>query len=171
MQPSSAVSYSLVAAVASSVLSIGLFDSCGRRLILIVSGLGVCLAHVCLGTHFILLDAKVEWAGSQWLLLVSVFIFITSFSFGLCSIPSIVASEVYAANIKPVAACIGNLTAAAAAFFAAKTYQPLVDLFGDGYVIYGHAVLVFTAVPIALFCMPETKGKTLQQIQDDLIKK
>lgn len=168
IESSSVVTYALIVSMVSSVMVIGFFDSCGRRVLFVLSSLGVTLAHIGLGTHFVLLDSGVVF---QWLPAASMFLFISAFSCGLGSVPSVVSSEVYTANVKPVAACIGNLTAAGAAFLASKTYQPLVDLFGEGWVFYGHAVVTFLAVPYAMFYMPETKGKTLQQIQDDLINK
>lgn len=171
IEPSSAVSYVLIFAVISAVASMRLYDKFGRRLLLIVSSVGVSISLVALGTHFILLDSKVDWIGAQWLPVASLFLFITSFVAGLNSIPSIVSSEVYAANVKSVAACFANLTAAGAAFVASKSYQPLVDMFGEAYVFYAHALITFMAVPYALLVMPETKGKSLQQIQDDLMKK
>jgi facilitated trehalose transporter len=171
IQPSSAVAYILACSVITSIACLGLYDKCGRRILLIWSSIGVTIALIALGSHFMILEAKIEWIGSEWLPLISLFMFIIFFVLGLASIPSIVSSEAYAANIKSVATCIANLTAATAAFFASKCYQPLIDLFGEGYVFYGHAVITFMAVPYALLCMPETKGKSLQQIQDDLIRK
>ena len=170
MKPSNAVSYVLTCAVVTAIVSIGLYDRCGRRSLLMVSSIGVSTSLVALGTHFVLLENGVEWVGSQYLPVASLFLFITAFVIGFNSIPSIVSSEVYAANIKSVAACIANIVAAAAAFFSSKAYQPLVDMFGEAYVFYGHAIITFMAVPYAIFIMPETKGKTLQQIQEDLIK-
>lgn len=171
IQPSNVVSYVLLCSVVVAILSIGLYDRCGRRILMMISATGVSISLLGLGTHFILQEKAIVWAGSQWLPVLTLFVFITFFVVGLGSIPSIVSSEVYAANIKSVACCIANLTAAGAAFFASKSYQPLVDLFGEAYVFYGHAVITFMAVPYAIFYMPETNGKTLQQIQDDLIKK
>uniref|UniRef100_A0ABD2XVR4 Major facilitator superfamily (MFS) profile domain-containing protein n=1 Tax=Trichogramma kaykai TaxID=54128 RepID=A0ABD2XVR4_9HYME len=168
VKPSTIVTYALGTAVVASVLYIGLYDKFGRRLLMIVSSLGVSVALTTLGTHFILQSAGVQWAGSQWLPVLSIFGFIVFFVLGLGSIPCIVASEVYSANVKSVATCMSNLTAAATAFAASKAYQPLVDIWGEGPVFYLHAAITLTSVPYALLCMPETKGKSLQEIQNDL---
>ncbi|KAJ8679677.1 hypothetical protein QAD02_015464 [Eretmocerus hayati] len=171
IEPSSAVSWVLLSGVFVSAGCVGLYDKCGRRLLFIVSSLGSGLALALLGTHFALKNSNIDWWGSQWLPLISLFLFNNAFVVGLGSIPSIVSSEVYATNVKPIAACVANLTASGTGFLATKAYQPLVDLVGESYVFYGHAVILMLAMPYALLYMPETKGKSLQQIQDDLIRK
>ncbi|XP_058804411.1 facilitated trehalose transporter Tret1-like [Phymastichus coffea] len=170
VEPSSAVSYVLTISVISSIITMGLYDRFGRKLLFITSSTGVSIALMCLGTHFILVTKGIDWNGAQWLPIASLFFFIASFANGLNAIPSIVSSEVYSANIKFVAALLANITASAASFLTSKLYQPLVDMYGEAYVFYGHALITFLAVPYALIFMPETKGKTLQQIQNDLMR-
>lgn len=171
IEPSSAVSYVLLSAIVAAIVTMRLYDKFGRRILLICSSIGVSTSLTALGTHFLLLKNEIDWVGAQYLPIVSLFSFIISYSIGIHAIPSIVSSEIYAANIKSVAACFANLTAAVAAFISSKSYQPLVDLFGESYVFYTHAFITFMAVPYALLFMPETKGKTLQQIQNDLMRK
>ncbi|XP_014229476.1 facilitated trehalose transporter Tret1-like isoform X1 [Trichogramma pretiosum] len=171
IEPSLAVTYAIIASIVTGNLCVGLYDKFGRRLLLIMSSVNVSLSLAGLGAHFTLESAGVQWAGSQWLPLLSIFAFITNFVVGLASIPSIVSSEVYSADIKPVAACMANLTAAAAAFLTSKAYQPMVDAYGEAFVFFTHAAITIMIVPFALIFMPETKGKSLQQIQDLLMKK
>ena len=171
IEPSSMVSYALACSITAGILCVRLYDKFGRRLLLIISSFGVSLALAALATHFVLKNNEIEWIGSQWLPVVSIVVFIVSFVAGLNSIPSLVASEVYPANVKPIAMCMASLTAAAAAFVAARAYQPLVDAYGEAYVFYAHSAITLMAVPFAVIFLPETKGKTLQQIQDLLIKK
>lgn len=170
VEPSTAVSIVLICSVTSSIATMGLYDKFGRRLLMITSSIGVTMALLCLGTHFILVAEKIDWAGAQWLPIASIIMFIISFASGLNAIPTIVSSEVYSANIKSVAACFANLTTSLAAFTASKLYQPLVDVWGEAWVFYAHAFITFMAVPYVLIFMPETKGKTLQEIQDVLMR-
>ncbi|CAB0033240.1 unnamed protein product [Trichogramma brassicae] len=167
---SSVVSYAVAASVLTAICCIGLTDRFGRRLLLIVSSLGVALSLSILGTHFSFLEEAETYPGSQLLPMISVFLFIIFFTVGLSSIPSIVASEVYSANVKPLATCLVNLTSSAAALVAAKSFQPLVDLIGEAWVFYGHVLVTLMVVPFAVLFMPETKGKSLQQIQEDFLK-
>ncbi|XP_011503577.1 PREDICTED: facilitated trehalose transporter Tret1-like [Ceratosolen solmsi marchali] len=144
---SSAVAYILACSITTWIACLRLYNRCGRRILLIWSSIGVTVALTALESHFMMMETKIEWAGSEWLPIISLFAFIIFFVLGLASIPSIVASEVYAVNVKSVATCIANLTAASAAFLSSKCFQLFVDLFGEAYVFYGHAIITFMAVP------------------------
>ena len=125
-----------------------------------------------LGSHFLLIDQGVDVTQNlQWLPVASIFLFDIAFFAGLMCVPSAVLSELFPTNIKCYAACFASLAGAIFAFIATKSYQPLIELIGQSNVFYMHAVLTILIVPYALICMPETKGKTLQQIQDDLVKR
>lgn len=142
-----------------------------RRLLLIISSLGVSIAMACLGIHFHLLEHGIDVTDLQWLPLASIFLFDIAFFAGLMCVPSAVLSELFPTNVKCIAACIASLVGAIFAFIATKSYQPLIFLIGQSNVYFVHAALTILVVPYALLCMPETKGKTLQEIQDDLVKR
>ncbi|XP_058804410.1 facilitated trehalose transporter Tret1-like [Phymastichus coffea] len=171
MNPSTSVILVSVSGAVTSILTINLMDRCGRKFLLIVSGLGLTLSMLMLGTHFELMDLGFDPRNFKWLPAASVFLFMVSFVFGLMPVPSAILSELFPANIKCVAACMASIAGALFAFIATKTYQPMVDLIGEAYVFYTYAALVITVVPFVLCFMPETKGKSLQEIQDLLTKK
>lgn len=125
-----------------------------------------------LGSHFLLIEQGYDVTQHlQWLPMVSVLLFDTSFFLGFMCVPSTVLSELFPTNVKCIAACIASLFGAISAFVATKSYQPLIDLVGQSNVFFLYGVIAFVVVPYALICMPETKGKTLQEIQDDLVKR
>lgn len=137
---------------------------------MIFSSLGVSVAMAGLGIHFHLLEHGVD-ENLQWLPLASIFLFDMSFFAGLMCVPSAVLSELFPTSVKCIAACIASLVGAIFAFVATKSYQPMIFLIGQSNVYFLHAALIILVVPYALVCMPETKGKTLQEIQDDLVKR
>lgn len=171
IHPSWAVVLVNLSGAITSVLAVNMIDRYGRRILLIASGCGVTVAMTVLGTHFLLIDLGFDPVKFQWLPVASVFMFMLSFIIGLMSVPSTVLSEIFPANIKCIAACMASLGGAVFAFGATKTYQPLVDLMGEAYVFYIHAALTSLVIPFTLYFMPETKGKSLQQIQDELMQK
>ena len=69
-----------------------------------------------------------------------------------------------------VAACASSLVSATVAFAVTKTYQPLVDSIGRSWVFWIYAGSSVTAVPHVMIFMPETRGKSLLQIRDELVK-
>lgn len=171
ISPSDVVIYVNVCGTGAAALSIFLIDSYGRRFLLLISSSGITISMTSLMIYFLLIDLKIETANIQWIPMASMFLFIISFSVGLMPVPSTILSETFPANIKCIAACIASLTSAGMAFLSAKTYQPMVDLMGEKYVFLTYAICSFIVIPYVLFVMRETKGKTLQQIQDELISK
>ncbi|XP_014206046.1 facilitated trehalose transporter Tret1-like [Copidosoma floridanum] len=171
VEPKVVVVYVSASAVVASVLSIVLIDRCGRRALLVASSLGVSVAMSGLGGHFWLIDHGIDVDDFQWLPVASIFLFDVAFFLGLMCVPSAVLSELFPSNVKCIAACMCSLTSAIFAFVATKSYQPLIDLIGQSNVYFTYCGLTLLVVPYALICMPETKGKTLQQIQDKLVKR
>lgn len=170
--PANVVNFVSISGVFASALSIFLIDRFGRRFLLIVSSMGVTIAMAGLGTHFHLIQKEHSVTQElQWLPIISLLLFELTFFFGLVTVPNTVMSEVFPTNVKCIAACIGSLAGAFFAFVATKSYQPLVNWIGQSWVFYMYAIITVTAVPYALIFMPETKGKTLQQIQDKLLRR
>lgn len=147
-----------------------IFGRCGRRFMTIISSLGMALATTILGTHFLLLDRHVDPEQLQYLPVISIILFNSSYVSGMVSIPFTVLSEILPLNVKFLATFIIGIYSSGISFLTAKSYQPMVDLVGDSYVLFGHAAFTILAVPFAIFVMPETKGKSLNDIQMELMK-
>ncbi|XP_011497792.1 PREDICTED: facilitated trehalose transporter Tret1-like [Ceratosolen solmsi marchali] len=163
--------YVNVAGIFAAALSILLIDTCGRRFLLMVSSSGVGLSMIGMTCHFLLMDTYRNVPSLQFIPIASMFLFVTSFYVGLFPVPNAILSELFPANIKCVAASVAGLTGAMMAFLSTKTYQPLIDLMGEAYVFMIYAICAILVIPFSLFIMSETKGKSLQQIQDELTRK
>lgn len=124
-----------------------------------------------LGIHFYLLEDGEDVSDIQWVPLISMFLFIIAFFAGLVSVPSVVLGEIFPPSVKALAALGASLIGALIAFGSTKSYQPMIDWIGQSNVYFFHAIVTFLAIPYAIFFMPETKGKSLQEIQDQLVKR
>ncbi|XP_031783234.1 facilitated trehalose transporter Tret1-like [Nasonia vitripennis] len=171
VNPQEFVIYANVVSVVSTTLAIQLIDKLGRRFLLMVSSIGTTTAMIGLGTHFYLLSTDVDPGKLQWLPIASILLFTFTFTIGFMTVPSTVLSEIFPSSVKSAAASISSFTSAFFGFVAAKAYQPMVDGIGEAYVFWIHAGFSALAVPTALFLLPETKGKTFQEIQDILHRK
>ncbi|XP_046739450.1 facilitated trehalose transporter Tret1-like [Diprion similis] len=158
------------AAISGAVGAIYLAAKCGRRTLLIASCAGTVISLVLMGTHFALLNGGSDPVNLQWLITSSVLMYEVSVHVGLCPVPSIVLSELFAPNIKSMAACIASVSVGLFAFLSSKTYQPLVDMMGEAYVFWMHATFIVIEIIFAWVFLLETKGKSLQEIQDALHK-
>lgn len=168
IEPSVIVIIVTTTGIVASVLSMYLIDKFGRRILMIISSLAVTISLICLGTQYQLLDAGYDSANLQVLSIFSVLLFQISLYIGIISIPNTVLGEIFPPQVKCVAGCFASIVGAIASFISTSTYQPLINLITEKYLFYLYALILITAVPYTYFYMPETKGKSLQQIQEEL---
>lgn len=114
-----------------------------------------------LGLHFHLLNLDYDPGDLEWLLILSLIIFMLMF-FGLVPVPSTMLSELFPSDLKSVAGFVSSITSAIFAFISTKSYQPLVDIVGEQYVFWIYAGITIICLLYSLTLVPETKGKTLQ---------
>lgn len=86
-------------------------DRAGRRILLLISIIFLCLTSCTLGVYFYLLKNEVDVNSIKWLPLVSVCIFIIMFNMGFGPLPWMMMGEIFAPEVKSVAAssaCLFN---------------------------------------------------------------
>ncbi|KAL6254961.1 hypothetical protein P5V15_014303 [Pogonomyrmex californicus] len=141
-------------------------DRCGRRILLAISSLGVFISMLLLGFHFLLLEYDYDPGDIEWVIILSLTLIFPLMSLGLTPVPSAMLSEIFPSSLKSTAGFVSGVTGALFAFVASRTYQPLIDLIGEKYVFWIYAAIIATSLVYSLTVVPETKGKTLQEIQD-----
>lgn len=169
IEPSYIVIIISIFGIAASLTSMTLIDKFGRKNLMCTSSMTVAIGLIGLGTHFQLLETNVDLEMIQWLPIVSITLFEIAVYMGLLSVPSVVIGEIFPPNIKCIAASISSISAAVFSLAATGTYQIFVDLITEKYVFWMYAIILITAIPVTIILLPETKGKTLQEIQDQLM--
>ncbi|XP_011878373.1 PREDICTED: facilitated trehalose transporter Tret1-like isoform X1 [Vollenhovia emeryi] len=167
IEPSVMVIAVNVTGFVGSLVSMFLIDKFGRRILMIISSLGLTIALICLGVQYQLLDAGYDPTSFQALPIFAVLLFEMSSFIGIIPVPNAVISEVYPPHIKYIASCFTTVVGGLIAFVAMSIYHPLVNLITEKYVFYAYALILLTAVPYSYFCMLETRCKSLQQIQKE----
>ncbi|XP_029169071.1 facilitated trehalose transporter Tret1-like isoform X2 [Nylanderia fulva] len=160
-----ALSFSTIVAGSTAVL---LVDTLGRKNLLIVSCVGVFVSLVALGLHFHLLSLNFDPEKLTWLPITSLLSFNLFVSYGLIPVPGTLLGEMFPANLKTLASlCIasGNATLS---FLFARTFQPFIAAAGEKVVFWSYGFVVLTAVPYIWYLIPETKGKSLLEIQQSV---
>ncbi|XP_011705142.1 PREDICTED: facilitated trehalose transporter Tret1-like [Wasmannia auropunctata] len=171
MEPSVIVIIVTATGIVGCMLSMFLIDRFGRRNLMIVSTLAVTISLSCVGVVYQLLDAGFDSVELQALPIFSVLLFQIALYIGIISIPNTVLGEIFPPHVKCVAGCFASIVGAISSFISTSTYQPLINLLTEKYLFFVYALVLVTAVPYTYFCMPETKGKSLQQIQEELDKR
>lgn len=154
--------------VVSGWVTVWIADKFKRKHLLIFSSAGIGISMLGIGAHFAFLDSGTEPEKLQWLLIVSSIAFTIFLCSGIITVPSMMLSELFAPEIKTMAAFIASILIGVFAFAATKSYQFLVDSIGEAWFFWLHSILMMICIIFALLILPETKGKSLQEIQTAL---
>ncbi|XP_020106009.1 sugar transporter ERD6-like 6 [Ananas comosus] len=154
--------------VLATAVTTWFLDKAGRRILLIISTAGMTISLFFVSAAFFLEDIFSEDSHIHHVLsilsLVGLVANIVAFSFGLGAIPWIIMSEILPVNIKSLAGSVATLANWLTSFIVTMTANLLLNWSNGGtFTIYA-IVSAFTLVFVILW-VPETKGKTLEDIQ------
>lgn len=104
---------------------------------------------------------------NMWVPVILINLQIFTVATGMVPLPSVIAGEVFPLQYRSIGGSISIVSIATVTFTVLKTFPGLVDSVGlsGTYCIYAGALTYFLTV--IWFLLPETKGKTLQQIEDE----
>lgn len=141
-------------------VAILLVDRIGRRPLILIGTTGLVLSLTWIGLSF--------WfeVTSGWLVLAPILMFIACFAFSLGPLPWIIISEIFPTRIRGRAMSVGTFTIWAGCLLVAQTFPTLLKSFGPTPTFWLYAILVFPAIPVTLLFLPETKGRTLEEIEN-----
>ncbi|KAF3457286.1 hypothetical protein FNV43_RR01943 [Rhamnella rubrinervis] len=147
-----------------TMLGAVLMDKSGRKPLIMVSATGTFLGCFMAGTSFFLKGhgLLLEWV--PMLAVAGVLIYIASFSIGMGAVPWVIMSEIFPINVKGAAGSLVVLVNWLGAWAISFTYNFLMSWSASGtYFIY--CAFSLMAVLFVATLVPETKGKTLEEIQ------
>jgi SP family facilitated glucose transporter-like MFS transporter 8 len=151
--------------VLATYISTLLVDKAGRRLLLMLSSTTMAVCLSVLGLCFHLQTQGYDVSFISWLPLASVAVFIVVFSMGFGPIPWIMIGELFPNNVKGIASAVTAASAWILAFAVTKAFQNLLDLLGSSATFWLFAVMCVLGTIFVAVLVPETKGKTLENIQ------
>ncbi|XP_065556827.1 facilitated trehalose transporter Tret1-like isoform X2 [Artemia franciscana] len=155
-----------VVQVAATVISSVLVDRAGRKILLISSAFVMAICLVTLGVFFYFQESDpVIAANLGWLPLVSFIIYIIFFSFGFGPLPWVLMGEILPGHVKGLASSLVSSCNWTLAFIITFMFDMLVgaiQMYGVFWLFAGFTILAGFFV---LFLVPETKGKSLEEIQ------
>ncbi|KAJ8930204.1 hypothetical protein NQ314_017019 [Rhamnusium bicolor] len=126
-------------------------DKTGRRPLLILSITGSGIVLFIEGTYFyIKSNVNFDVSRFSFVPVAALIGFVILFSLGMQSIPILMLGELFPANVKAFALCLADIYFSILATIVSKFFQIMKDSFG--------------LICIVIF-VPETKGKTLEEIQ------
>ena len=121
---------------------------------------------ILLGAFFYLLDnypEKVLELG--WIPLASLSVYMVAFSFGFGPVPWIMLGEIFSNELRPYGGPICGFFNWLVTFFLLYFFGSLSDAIGMGQSFWLFAVINVSGIFFIIFIVPETKGRSLLEIQ------
>lgn len=151
------------------IISSIIVDKSGRRPLLIISITGAAICLLLEGIYFYidkftLLDIS-AFSFTQVVALIG---FVIMFSLGMQTIPILMLCELFPTNVKAFALCLADIYFCIIASVVSKFFQIMKDNFGIHVPFFAFAVCCVLGLVFIVLCVPETKGKTLEEIQNQL---
>ena len=142
-----------------TLIAIWKIDSLGRRPLLIVGVSGIVASLIVVGLLF-----KFNVTGGLWLMLF-ILIFIACFAFSFGPVIWVLLSEMYPTKVRGRAMSIATLTLWTGTALVGQTVPWLLETLQPYGTFWLFAVLCSPAIYLGWKVLPETKGKTLEEIE------
>ncbi|XP_075970880.1 facilitated trehalose transporter Tret1-2 homolog isoform X2 [Anticarsia gemmatalis] len=142
---------------------------CGRRIMTFISafGCGVTMIILAVYMYFVKFWKENDLPPQHsWIPVASIYIFMISCTLGYLIIPWVMIGEVYPTQVRGIVGGMTTCVAHLSVFSVVKTFPFLKSLLND-YGVFGlYGTMSLLAIGFFYFFLPETKGKTLQEIED-----
>ncbi len=145
-----------------TVVAMQLIDRVGRRPLLLISLAGMALSLFVLGGAFLLPQFK---SILGWIAVGSLMTYVGFFAVGLGPVFWLILSEIYPLRIRGRAMSVGTVANWSANLIVALSFLTLTNMMGKPATFWLYAAVTIGAWFFAYFLVPETKGKTLEQIE------
>jgi sugar porter (SP) family MFS transporter len=157
--------------VLATLIAVAYIDRFGRRPLLFAGLVGMTVSLLAVGTAFIALDENATNNGTTpstvgIITLISLVVFIASFAFSMGPIVWTVIAEIYPNRIRGRAVAIATAANWGAAFLVSQFFLSLIDWIGSPATFYLFAFFSIAAFVWIHRSVPETKGRSLEEIQD-----
>lgn len=138
-------------------------DSWGRRKLMLFGAMGLAFVYAILGGAYYF-----EFSG--WPVLVLVVTAIAIYAMSLAPITWVVLSEIFPNRLRGVAMSIATFSLWIASFVLTFTFPLLNDAFGSYGTFWVYSLICLFGYLFMKSKLPETKGKSLEEIEIELIK-
>ncbi|PIS01256.1 MAG: MFS transporter [Chlamydiae bacterium CG10_big_fil_rev_8_21_14_0_10_35_9] len=147
--------------VLMTIVALWLIDRLGRRPLLIIGIAGMAASLAVLGWSFL-----IELEGISYIAVGSVMVYVSFFAISLGPIAWLIISEIFPLKIRGRAMGIAVFANWSANYIVSLTFLTLVEILGTGFTFWFYTTICLLALWFVIRKVPETKGKTLEQIQN-----
>ncbi|KAL3276995.1 hypothetical protein HHI36_012357 [Cryptolaemus montrouzieri] len=161
----------IIVAVMQLVISgfaIPLVERFKRKPLLCTSFAGCGISLIPLGTYFFMKDNGLNVTGYGWVPLVSLVGYVVSVNIAVGPLGKSVLGEFIPLKIKSITTAISTIYCSLGLFFTSLYFNDATKAIGRGVCFWIFAAAAICGSIFIRTCMVETKGKTLEEIQDEM---
>jgi sugar porter (SP) family MFS transporter len=151
--------------VVFTIVAVLLLDKLGRRVFLLVGTAGLTVALVILGAYFAFPSIR---HGASWLALAALILYIASFAVGLGPVFWLMIAEIFPLELRSAAMAVCTVANWGFNFLVSFTFLTLISAIGKGGTFWLYAVIGAIAVTFFAWRVPETSGRSLEEIEQDV---
>lgn len=169
ISPSAAAIIYFSMQVLFSAICTAIVDKTGRKPLMLISILGTILTLTTEGAYFYFLNkTDADLSDFKWLPILTLIVYVIMFSLGMQVIPMLLMGELFPTNVKAAAMSVCNSYFAFITTVVTKLFQFTKDEFGIHVPMFIFAISSIFGLVFIVFIVPETRGKTLEEIQNEL---
>jgi sugar porter (SP) family MFS transporter len=148
--------------VLMTLVSMRLIDRAGRRPLLLYGTTGMAVCLCILGSAF-----RFSHAGSAlaWVAVITLMLYVASFAISLGPVFWLLIAEIYPLNVRGIAEGTAAATNWAANLLVSITFLSLLEALGPTKTFWLYGLLAIASWFFSYYLVPETRGKTLEQIE------
>jgi SP family arabinose:H+ symporter-like MFS transporter len=146
-----------------TIVAIWLIDKAGRKALLLVGSAVQCGALAMVG-HAYYTQTKGPWV------LVFILLYVGAFAVSMGPVVWVVIAEIFPTRIRGRAMSIATVTLWAACYLVSQTFPMLVERLGSATTFWTYGAMSALCFVFVWVVVPETKGKTLEEIERSWVK-
>jgi len=142
-----------------TLVAMSLVDKWGRRPLMLLGAGGLAILYVIIGALL--------YTGTAQGLSTFIILAIGIYAMSLAPLTWVLISEIFPNNVRGIATSIAVLSLWAAYFILVFTFPIIEKKFGDAIAFWGYAVICVLGFVFVYFKVRETKGKSLEDIENE----
>lgn len=155
-------------------------DLCGRRILLLIGSVAMFVCMFLLGLYYDLVETDdvnaacifghkvchtVELGKISWLAITCVLVYTATFAVGWGPLPWVMMGELFPPRARGQASSIVTIVNLVFTFVITKTFKSFKETFHEQGTFWFYAGFCLLSLVYTLFQVPETKGKSLEEIE------
>lgn len=160
----SGILFSLLMLISAFIADM-IVDRCGRKFLLVLSSIlsGICI--LVLASYFTLQKCDIDVKSISWVPIFTIMLYGFCFKLGLGLVPIVLAAELFSSKTKATGMAVSDLFYVTSAWITIELYQRLITVVGYDYPFYIFSASCFLTAIFTQMYIPETRGKSLEEIQ------